>query len=36
MITLDANRQARAVALLLAVVGAVLCLVGWFEWAGVG
>jgi len=31
MTTLDANRQARAVTLLLAVVGAVLCLVAWLE-----
>jgi hypothetical protein len=36
MIKIDPNRQARAVALLLAIVGAVLCLVGWLEWARVG
>ena len=36
MITIDTHRQARAVALLLAIVGAFLCLVGWLEWAGVG
>lgn len=36
MMILDAHRQARAVALLLAIVGAVLSLVGWLEWAGVG
>jgi len=31
MTTVDVNRQTRAVALLLAVVGAVLCLVAWLE-----
>jgi len=31
MTTLDANRQDRAVAVLLAVVGAALCLVAWLE-----
>jgi hypothetical protein len=36
MTLLDTNRQARAVALLLAVVGGILCLVGWLEWARVG
>jgi hypothetical protein len=36
MTTIDTNRQARAVALLLAILGAVLCLVGWLEWARVG
>jgi hypothetical protein len=36
MRTIDTNRQARAVALLLALVGAVLCVVGWLEWARVG
>ena len=34
MTVLDANWQARAVALLLAIVGAILCLVGWLEWHG--
>jgi hypothetical protein len=36
MTRIDADRQARAVALLLAIVGAILCLVGWLEWARVG
>jgi len=31
MTALDTNRQARAVALLLAALGAVLCLVAWLE-----
>ena len=31
MTTLDINRQNRAVALLLVIVGAVLCLIGWLE-----
>jgi hypothetical protein len=35
MTRIDINRQARAVALLLAIVGGVLCLVGWLEWARV-
>jgi hypothetical protein len=36
MTTRDSNRQARAVALTLAVAGAVLSFVGWLEWARVG
>jgi hypothetical protein len=35
MTILDTNRQARAIALMLAVVGAVLSLLGWLEWARV-
>ena len=35
MTILDTNRQARAVAVMLAVVGAILWVVGWLEWAGV-
>jgi hypothetical protein len=36
MTILDTNRQARAVALVLAVAGAILSVIGWFEWARVG
>jgi uncharacterized membrane protein len=31
MTTLDTNRQTRAVALMLAIVGAALCFVAWLE-----